>query len=333
MMWIRRRLAVAAAAVILALALAAGLVVTLSSGHPPAVRPDSSVRLLSPFTGEPVNALRRVLAVKIDNIAQARPQTGLTRADIVYVLPVEGGLTRLLAVFSSDAPPLVGPVRSARETDLTLLAQFGRPAFAYSGAQPQLLPVVARARIVDLYSGRAGGYFREPSRAAPHNLYAHTSRLLGQAGQASTARDIGFRFGPAPAGGRATGSGSVSYPAASLTFTWSAARDRWLIRMDQALAASTDGGRLSAATVVVQYTSVGSSRFTEWGSRPPYARSTGSGEALVLRDGQAFDARWSRPTAGTGTTFSTKSGRPMTFAPGPVWVVLAPAAPRLAPST
>ena len=114
MRWIRRRLAVAAAAVVLALALAAGLVVTLSSGHPPAVRPDSSVRLLSPFTGEPVTALRRVLAVKIDNIAQARPQTGLTRADIVYVLPVEGGLSRLLAVFSSDAPPLVGPVRSAQ---------------------------------------------------------------------------------------------------------------------------------------------------------------------------------------------------------------------------
>ena len=97
--------------------------------------------------------------------------------------------------------------------------------------------------------------------------------------------------------------------------------------MDQAPAASTDGGRLSAATIVVQYTSVESSRFSEWGSRPPYARSTGSGDALVLRDGQAFDARWSRPTADGGTTFSTRSGRPLTFAPGRVWVVLVPGGP------
>jgi Protein of unknown function (DUF3048) N-terminal domain len=98
-----------------------------------------------------------VLAVKIDNLAPARPQTGLAGADIVYVLPVEGGLSRFLAVFSSHFPPVIGPVRSAREDDLELLRQFGRPAFAYSGAQPQLLPVVERARTVDLYAGRALG--------------------------------------------------------------------------------------------------------------------------------------------------------------------------------
>jgi hypothetical protein len=100
-----------------------------------------------------------VLAVKIDNIVNARPQTGLGRAAIVYVLPVEGGLSRFLAVFYAHFPPVVGPVRSARDDDLQLLRQFGRPAFAYSGAQPQLLPVVERARIADLYAGRAGSYW------------------------------------------------------------------------------------------------------------------------------------------------------------------------------
>src|SRR5206468_9352312 len=127
------------------------------------------------FTGEPVTAAGPVLAIKIDNLAPARPQTGLTAADIVYVLPVEGGLSRFLAVFSSHSPAVVGPVRSAREDDLELLRQFGRPAFAYSGAQPQLLPVVEKARTADLYAGRVGGYFRDPRRVAPHNLYARTS--------------------------------------------------------------------------------------------------------------------------------------------------------------
>jgi len=117
----------------------------------------------------------------------------------------------------------------------------------------------------------------------------------------------------------------VSYPADSYTFTWSPGQDRWLVSMDKAPAASTEDGQLSAATVVIQYTTVDTSRFTEYGSRAPYAHTTGSGDALVLRDGKAFQARWSRPAADGGTTFSTVSGQPMTFAPGPVWVVLAAA--------
>ena len=106
--------------------------------HPltPSPSPSSPPQLRSPFTGEPVSSLTPVLAVKIDNSALARPQTGLTDADIVYVLPVEGGLSRLMAIFSSHYPTVAGPVRSARQDDLTLLRQFGQPGFAYSGATP-----------------------------------------------------------------------------------------------------------------------------------------------------------------------------------------------------
>jgi DUF3048 family protein len=64
-------------------------------------------------------------------------------------------------------------------------------------------------------------------------------------------------------------------------------------------------------------------RFLEAGSRPPYAESTGSGTAVVLRDGRAYDARWSRPDRNGGMTFTTASGQPMTFARGPAWIVLA----------
>lgn len=286
--------------------------------QPPAV----TRQLLSPFTGEPVQSLAPVLAVKIDNIVYARPQTGLGSADIVYVLPVEGGLTRFLAVFSSHLPSVIGPVRSAREDDLQLLAQFGRPAFAYSGAQPQLLPVVEHSRIVDLYSGIVGGYYRDYQRIAPYNLYARTSALLAEAKGASTAHDIGFRFGPAPAGGTPTATESVAYAATSYTFTWSAADARWLVSMDGKPAATTDAGQMSAATVVIQHTVVRKSQYIEWGALPPYAETTGSGSAVVLRDGKSFQAQWSRPAPNGGTTFTTDSGQPMTFAPGPVWIVL-----------
>ncbi|HEV2451009.1 MAG TPA: DUF3048 domain-containing protein, partial [Streptosporangiaceae bacterium] len=118
-MWIRQHKAtvIAVAAVIALAGLVAGLLLAFLGGEKakPAAAPSPVPQLRSPFTGEVVPSLNRVLAVKIDNIVNARPQTGLTRADIVYVLPVEGGLSRFLAVFSSHYPPVIGPVRSARE--------------------------------------------------------------------------------------------------------------------------------------------------------------------------------------------------------------------------
>jgi hypothetical protein len=277
---------------------------------------------VSPFTGKRVKSLGPVLAVKIDNIIYARPQTGLTRADIVYVLPVEGGLSRFMAIFSSHIPAVVGPVRSARQDDLQLLRQFGRPAFAYSGAQTRLLHVIEHAHIEDLYAGLAGGYYRDYQRTAPDNLYASTSRLLSEAKHATRAHNIGFKFGSAPRGGRRTSRISVSYPAASFTFTWSAREQRWLVSIDGARAGSTEGPQLSAATVVIQHTVVGTSGFIEDFRRPPDAHSTGHGTAVVLRNGRAYRVRWSRPKASGGTTFTMRDGRPMTFAPGQVWIVL-----------
>jgi hypothetical protein len=281
--------------------------------------------LLSPFTGEPVKSLGRVLAVKIGNTLPERPATGLSKADIVYVIPVEGGLSRILAIFSSHYPPVVGPVRSARQDDIKLLRQFGRPAFVWSGAQPRLQPVVEHIRIVDLYAGIVGGFYRSPDRPEPYNLYARTKTLLKEAPNASVARNIGFRFGPPPPGGQPRKSVSVSYPAASFRFTWSPGRGRWEVWMDGSPAYTTEQARpLAAPTVVIQRVVVGLSPYLEQGPmKPPYATTVGSGTALVLRNGKVFHADWSRPVADGGTTFTTDSGQPMTFARGPVWIVFA----------
>jgi hypothetical protein len=335
--WTRNRALIAAssAVAVAVVAVGAGLILSSPAAHrqpaakptptasPSASPPKASGPLRSPFTGERVKSLRPVLAVKIDNIIYARPQTGLTHADIVYVLPVEGGLSRFMAIFSSHTPPVVGPVRSARQDDLQILRQFGRPAFAYSGAQTRLLHVVEHAHIEDLYAGLVGGYYRDYQRSAPDNLYASTSRLLSEAKHASHAHNIGFTFASAaPRGGRPAKRISVSYPAASFTFTWSATKKRWLVWMDGARAGSTEGPQLSAPTVVIQHTVVGTSGFIEDFRRPPDAHSTGSGTAIVLRNGRAYKVHWSRPNAKDGTTFTMPDGRPMPFALGPVWIVL-----------
>jgi Protein of unknown function (DUF3048) N-terminal domain/Protein of unknown function (DUF3048) C-terminal domain len=302
-----------------------------SASPSPTATPRRRGPLTSPFTGWRVHRLNRVLAVKIDNIVFARPQTGLTRADIVYVIPVEGGLSRFLAIFSSHVPPVIGPVRSARQTDVKLLRQFGRPAFAFSGATPWLLRVLEHKHFVSLYAGITGGYYRNNSRIAPYNLYASPRTLLREARQraskagqhVSKARDIGFRFGPRPPGAHVRRKFSISYPAASFTFRWSSQRHRWLVWMDGARAETTDRGQLRPATVVIEYTRVGTSKFLERGIRPPFAFTVGSGRALVLRNGMIYRAAWSRPHADGGTKFTLPSGKRMTFARGQVWVVLA----------
>jgi hypothetical protein len=332
MHWTRPKVLGTIAGVMVAAAITAGTAFLLAAGSPPPVRPKvvaspspSPVhqQLLSPFTGEPVSALGPVLAVKIDNIVYARPQTGLTQADIVYVLPVEGGLSRFLAIFSSHFPPVIGPVRSARADDLQLLPQFGRPAFAFSGAQPQLQPVVEHSRIVNLYAGVVVGYYRNDNRIAPYNLFGRTRQLLAEAKGASKARNIGFTFGPPPAsGGKPTRALGVSYPAASFRFTWDGARGRWLVWMDGRRAAATEGPQLSAPTVVVQYTTIATSRYLEEGRRPPFAETVGSGSATILRNGEAYSAHWSRRGPNVGTTFTTAGGQPMNFARGQVWIVL-----------
>lgn len=329
---------IAAVGAAVALALLSGLALLLTShksAQPPRAVPTASPSpsptpahhhkgpLTSPFTGERIKYLRRELIFKIDNVVQARPPTGLTMADIVYLLPVEGGLSRIMAVFSSHIPPVVGPVRSSREEDIKLLRQFGKPAFAFSGAQPALLPVVEHARIADLYAGKVGGYFRSGLRVPPYNLYASTRTLLREAPHASLARDIGFRFGSAPPGGKPMHSYRVSYQAAHFIFWWSHKQHRWLVSMDGRLARSAAGHVLGGRTVVVQYTKVRTSVFRELGIRPPYAVTVGHGRADVLRDGRVYHVRWVRHTKNTGTKFFLPDGRRMTFARGQVWVIFA----------
>ncbi|KUL22941.1 DUF3048 domain-containing protein [Streptomyces regalis] len=267
-----------------------------------------------------------VLAVKIDNVRAARPQTGLNAADIVYVEQVEAGLSRLMAVYAQKLPPVIGPVRSARESDLELLGQFDRPTLAFSGAQGKLLPLIDRAPLrAEPPEKATGAYFRGKVRPSPHNLYLRPGRLMPSA-PGTSALTTDFRFGAAPEGGKPETSRTVRFPAARFTFTWSESQGRWLVAMDGTSATTTDGGRLAAGTVVVQYVKVRKSDFHDSaGNYTPYTETVGSGRAKVLRDGRAYDVNWKRPKATDGTRFTTDDGKPVNFQHGQVWVVFAKA--------
>ncbi|PNG19827.1 DUF3048 domain-containing protein [Streptomyces cahuitamycinicus] len=308
---------VALLAATLTAALAAGCT---SGGGPPddgRGSPEDSKQGTSPSAAGP-----SALAVKIDNAAAARPHTGLDAADVVYAEQVEGGLSRLMAVYATRLPETVGPVRSARESDLELLRQFDRPTLAFSGAQTKLLPLIDKAPLRAQTPGNAAdAFFRGSGKSAPHNLYLRPGRIVPETpGQA--ALTTGFRYGPAPEGGTATDSRAVRYPAARFTFTWSDSRDRWLVGMDGTPTTTAGGERMTTATVVVQHVKVRESDFGDFlGNNTPYTETVGSGKATVLRDGRAWDVNWKREKATDGTSFTTRDGTPVNFAKGQVWVV------------
>ncbi|MFI9168791.1 DUF3048 domain-containing protein [Streptomyces lincolnensis] len=276
--------------------------------------------------GTAAPAAESVLAVKIDNVRAARPQTGLDAADVVYAEQVEGGLSRLMAVYATKLPKVVGPVRSARESDLELLRQFERPVLAFSGAQGKLMPLINKAPLdVQTPEKVADAYFRGTDKPSPHNLYLRPNKLLAAAPGADALTN-GFRHGTAPAGGEPTASRTVRYPAARFTFTWSADRSRWLVSQDGTPTVTTDGKRVAPATVVVQYVKIRKSAFHDFlGNNTPYTETVGSGRAEVLRGGRSYDAGWERARAEDGTRFTTADGAPLNFARGQVWVVFAKA--------
>jgi hypothetical protein len=306
-------------AVTLTAALAAGC--TGGSGAPDDGRGSASASERSPSAAGP-----SALAVKLDNASAARPHTGVDAADVVYVEQVEGGLSRLMAVYATRVPEAVGPVRSARESDLELLRQFHRPTLVFSGAQKKLLPLIDEAPLRAVTPSDApDAFYRGGDRAAPHNLYLRPGRIVNE-DPGRAALTTGFRYGSAPAGGTPAASRTVRYPAARFTFTWSDARDRWLVGMDGSPATSAGGERMTAATVVVQYVRIRESGFRDFlGNNSPYTETVGSGKATVLRDGRAWEVDWKRAKATDGTAFTTGDGSPVNFARGQVWVVYAQA--------
>lgn len=242
---------------------------------------------------------------------------------MIFVEPVEGGLSRVAALFASHLPPVVGPVRSARQTDIDLLSQFGHPTLAFSGEAPALQPEIDSAPLTDASAANVpGAYFRDGSRVSPHNLFVHPDALPPGEGWSPSAPLV---FGPTPGGGTPAPHQEVHYPAAAIAFDWSAQDGQWQVAMDGKSYDAADSGRMEASTVIVQSVPERDSGISDVAGNPsPLAETVGSGHAVVLRDGQSFDATWSRPSPTVGTTYTSPSGQPIPFAPGQVWTVFVP---------
>lgn len=276
----------------------------------------------APLTGVSVDqpSGRPILIVKIDNVGPARPQVGLNQADIVIEEKVEGGLTRFAAMFQSSGADPVGPVRSARTSDVHIFANLDAPLFAYSGSNRGVLGALVDSNLVDVGAATQGGlYYRDNSRRAPHNLFTNTSALWGArtGGVPTPLFEYRADGDPLPSGAQAVTGVDVDYGAATAGFSWNGSG--WVRSSDGRPHPDHTGAAIAPANVVV--------RFTEYvpspaDSRSPEAVVTGSGELWVLTAGHVVVGRWEQASPAAPTRWLDASGDPIALTPGRTWIVM-----------
>lgn len=272
---------------------------------------------------------RRAIAVKVDNHPEARPQSGLQEADAVVEILVEGGLTRFIAVFHLSDSAHVGPVRSMRPTDTTLLPLIG--PMAMSGAQPWVLALAA-SRGTRLIGETVGsGLFRIATRVAPHNLYGDTTRLRATSDARSfpnTSPLWLYRLGewriPET---RATtvelswsGQQQVTwrYEDGRYTRWYGDTPHRWR-------AADGTTGQVTADVLVILAGRRHTARApADGGSDVPAIETLGSGEAWVISRGGVWNGRWQRDAISDQFVLLEPDGTEAVVPPGFVWVSIFP---------
>ena len=303
---------------------------------PPAV-PTSTVPTgpVAPLTGlpiDPVLARRPVLVVKIDNAPKARPQAGLIDADVVVEEEVEGGITRFAALFHSRDAATVGPVRSARSTDISIASALNRPLFAYSGANLAFQNLIARSPLVDVGVDRfSQEYRRERRRPAPYNQFSSTPGLFSHVPPNAGPPPVLFAFrriGEAADAAGATPAAGVNMEFRDVVLTavqyrWDGASRTWKRNQDGAPHVDTDGVQIAPRNVVVQSANYRDTGFTDPSGAPvPEAELVGEGEALVFTDGRVVRGRWRKTSPEAVTEYLDSSGAPIRLTPGPTWIEL-----------
>jgi hypothetical protein len=272
------------------------------------------------------------VVVKIDNVDQARPQTGIGSADVVYEEMVEGGLTRLAAVFQSNYPTTVGPVRSGRLTDVGIGDDLNHPVYVMSGTNAVFLPQLRSQPWTDVDGSNHGEQFYRGAGAAPHNEYTNA---------ASVAKLDSVHQPPPPlfqyraAGSPMSGAGATSashlgigFTGASITWDFNSQAGQWVRGQNGTADVDSSRTQLAASNVVVLFINYYTSGIVAGegvGPQPiPAGIMTGTGQAWVLSANQVVKGTWNRSSVNTPAVYIDSAGQAIQLAPGRTWVELVP---------
>lgn len=299
----------------------------------------------NPLTGEvvadPELLQRRPLAIKISNApaVYVRPQSGLNQADWVFEHTAEGAVTRFTLLVYGQTPEAVGPIRSARLIDLELPAMYDA-ALVYSGTSAGVGNRMLASDIADhLVRSNEPGYYRTGDQSKPfeHTLYANPERIWE--GLEDGSRNHPPQFGTqvafgtgAPAGGQPAGYASVDYQSTFVEWTYDPANGRYWRRADNAdIIDANTGEQVSAANVVIiaPFHVEDPTICEQINNGVCVALSVqiqlwGSGQGVILRDGQVYDVTWHRDGRNDMLTFTDADGDPFPLQMGNTWVQLVP---------
>lgn len=284
-----------------------------------------------PLTGEesaPDVVARPAVAVKVENDPAARPQAGLEAADVVFEEIVEGGITRFMAIYHCGETTKAGPVRSARFDD-PKIAKPITTFLAFSGGNAIVEDELAAQGMVTVDEDTAGAaLYRVPEGVLTvHNLFADAKKLrkIARKQKVAPPSEVPFTFGDLPAGAKKAASITLNFLASNvIEYRWSG--EEWQ-RFEAGAAFMTEAGeQLAFDNVIVQQVDVNNSRtiVDVAGNPSPDISLTGSGKALLFRDGKVIKGTWSTAEEGTVTTFETKSGDAFVLKSGNTIVELVP---------
>jgi len=334
-------IAVIAAAV---LVLGAGIALAATSGGgkkkaPPAAAPNipgpsttAAGGPVCPLTGlAPAGGAvprRPALAVKVDNYPDARPQSGLDQADIVFEEPVEGGITRFAAVFQCQSPALIGPIRSARAVDLQILDQLNKPILVHVGGINPVLNILQNGNLTDFDLRTHGSIVQKvPGRVAPYDTYISAAAGWGLEPGDTTPPAPLFTYSSTAPTGTAVTSVHIPFTATNNTlWTWSASSGRWLLSYTGRPATIASGGQIATTNIVIQTVHV---TYGPWlenseGGLEVQSQMVGSGPLTVLRNGVAVTGTWKRAAMDDPTTLTASDGSTIALQPGQTWVEIVP---------
>ena len=284
----------------------------------------------SPLNGTAVSEeslTRRILGVKVDNHLEARPQSGIEKADLIFEIWVEG-LTRYLAFFQASDAEYIGPIRSMRPTDIALQNPFAA-SFVNSGGQDWVYELAWNSSV--RYFLEPEGTFRISDRYPPHNLYGDTValRTLDDRGDYDEPLEALWNFGEMPEDATPATQISMTYPYEfSSSWYWNPVLNHY--EKDTTgnphyyLDSEGNAQRVSADTLIVFEMDVYMTCYGCTSGRVvPVTVTTGSGPAWILAEGKVVSGTWSRETDTEWFSIQDENGSDLKVPPGRIWVTLA----------
>ena len=295
--------------------------------------------------------IQPIVVVKIENDPIVRPQTGLERADIVFEELVEGGMTRFAAVYQSDIPEEVGPVRSVRHVDVAI-AEPMADAFVFSGGARRTMKFVKRKipTTISIVNEGAPGMYRKPGIPAPHDLFLKMNEMLDSIAAKDTA-STGFFVRPevkpvvaSPSPAISSGTSASPNPTStaltgksvtnvSVVFSrfagpnwkWNATDKMWMRSEGIKPFLNKDGTQFGTNNlVIIEVREIDAGYKGQTGGYVPRTVLTGSGRAWVLSDGKAIELAWNKPFVDAQMELTDLDGNPFTMPTGRTWVELLP---------